>query len=38
VKVSYVAPTELSRRYSLSTDLTARLAGIDQLTDALVTP
>jgi uncharacterized protein (DUF302 family) len=38
VKVSYVAPAELSRRYSLSTDLTARLAGIDQLTDALVTP
>ena len=37
VKVSYVAPAELARRYSLGADLTARLAGIDALTDALVT-
>lgn len=36
VKVSYVAPTELGDRYRLSKDLTARLAGIDALTDALV--
>jgi uncharacterized protein (DUF302 family) len=38
VKVSYVAPAELARRYQLSDDLTARLAGIDTLTDALVSP
>jgi uncharacterized protein (DUF302 family) len=37
VKVSYVAPAELARRYGLSADLIARLAGIDALTDALVT-
>ena len=36
VKVSYVAPAELDRRYQLGADLTARLAGIDALTDALV--
>jgi uncharacterized protein (DUF302 family) len=36
VKVSYVPPDELGRRYRLSDDLTARLAGIDALTDALV--
>jgi uncharacterized protein (DUF302 family) len=36
VKVSYVAPAELGRRYDLSADLSARLAGIDALTDALV--
>lgn len=38
VKVSYVPPAELRRRYQLSDDLTARLAGIDALTDALVSP
>jgi uncharacterized protein (DUF302 family) len=36
VKVSYVPPAELRRRYQLSDDLTARLAGIDALTDALI--
>ncbi|HSR85449.1 MAG TPA: DUF302 domain-containing protein [Streptosporangiaceae bacterium] len=36
VKVSYVAPTELARRYHLTDDLSARLAGIDALTDTLV--
>jgi len=36
VKVSYVAPAELDRRHHLGPDLTARLAGIDALTDALV--
>jgi uncharacterized protein (DUF302 family) len=36
VKVSYVAPAELDRRHQLGADLTARLAGIDALTDALV--
>jgi uncharacterized protein (DUF302 family) len=36
VKVSYVAPAELARRYGLGADLTARLAGIDAITDALV--
>jgi uncharacterized protein (DUF302 family) len=38
VKVSYVPPAELGRRYQLTADLIARLAGIDVLTDALVTP
>jgi uncharacterized protein (DUF302 family) len=38
VKVSYVPPAELRRRYQLSDDLTARLAGIDALTDALISP
>jgi uncharacterized protein (DUF302 family) len=38
VKVSYVPPAELGRRYQLSADLTTRLAGIDGLTDALVAP
>jgi uncharacterized protein (DUF302 family) len=36
VKVSYVRPAEIGRRYRLSDELTARLAGIDALTDALV--
>ncbi len=36
VKVSYVAPAELDRRHQLGADLTARLAGIDAITDALV--
>jgi uncharacterized protein (DUF302 family) len=38
VKVSYVPPAELARRYQLDDDLTARLAGIDALADALVSP
>jgi uncharacterized protein (DUF302 family) len=38
VNVSYVPPDELARRYQLSAELTARLAGIDALTDALITP
>lgn len=33
--VSYTTPTELARRYRLSVDLAAKLAGIDALTDAL---
>jgi len=37
-KVSYVAPGALGARYGLSADLTARLAGIGPLTDALVAP
>lgn len=36
VKVSYVPPAELERRYDLSDDLAARLAGINALTDTLV--
>ena len=36
VNVSYVPPAELARRYQLSSELTARLAAIDVLTDALV--
>ena len=35
-KVSYVAPAALGTRYGLTADLTAKLAGIDPLTDALV--
>jgi uncharacterized protein (DUF302 family) len=35
-KVTYYAPTELARRYHLAPDLEAKLAGIDPLTDALV--
>ena len=35
-RVSYTAPAELAARYSLSPDLSSRLAGIDALTDALV--
>lgn len=38
VKVSYVPPAELARRYQLSAELTAKLAAIDALTDALVSP
>ena len=37
-KVSYVAPAALGARYQLSADLTAKLAGIDPLTDALIAP
>jgi uncharacterized protein (DUF302 family) len=35
-KVSYVGPATLDGRYRLGPDLTANLAGIDPLTDALV--
>jgi uncharacterized protein (DUF302 family) len=35
-KVSYTAPAALAARYDLADDLAARLAGIDQLTDAVV--
>jgi uncharacterized protein (DUF302 family) len=35
-KVSYTAPVTLAGRYGLGQDLAARLAGIDELTDALV--
>ncbi|HTC72731.1 MAG TPA: DUF302 domain-containing protein [Solirubrobacteraceae bacterium] len=35
-KVTYTAPTALAGRYGLSEQLSARLAGIDGLTDALV--
>jgi uncharacterized protein (DUF302 family) len=35
-KISYTDPAVLARRYRLSTDLAARLAGIGPLTDALV--
>jgi uncharacterized protein (DUF302 family) len=35
-KVTYLAPGGLAARYGLSDELAARLAGIDPLTDALV--
>lgn len=35
-KVTYYGPAALSARYDLSADLTAKLAGIDPLTDALI--
>jgi uncharacterized protein (DUF302 family) len=35
-RVSYTAPSELAARYGLNDELAARLAGIDGLTDALV--
>ncbi|HUE28267.1 MAG TPA: DUF302 domain-containing protein [Solirubrobacteraceae bacterium] len=35
-KVSYTAPSELAARYGLSDELAARLAGIEGLTDELV--
>jgi uncharacterized protein (DUF302 family) len=35
--VSYTAPDELARRYGLTGDLAERLAGIDALSDAVVT-
>ncbi len=38
VMVSYVPPAELARRYGLSAELTAKLTGIEALTDALVAP
>lgn len=36
VNVSYIPPAEVGRRYHVSGDLTAKLAAIDALTDALV--
>lgn len=36
--ITYTAPAEIARRYELSTDLAAKLAGIDILTDALSSP
>jgi uncharacterized protein (DUF302 family) len=35
-KVTYFSPDALAERHHLSADLTAKLAGIDPLTDALV--
>ena len=35
-RVSYTAPSELAARYGLNDELAARLAGIDGLTDAVV--
>jgi uncharacterized protein (DUF302 family) len=37
-KVSYYSPAALAARHHLPADLAARLAGIDPLTDALVSP
>ncbi len=36
--VTYYAPDALAARHHLGPDLAARLAGIDPLTDALITP
>lgn len=35
-KITYTAPAALAARYDLSDDLAERLAGIDQLTDAVI--
>ncbi len=37
-KVTYNGPAALAARYDLSSDLAAKLAGIDPLTDALIAP
>jgi uncharacterized protein (DUF302 family) len=37
-KLTYTAPAQLAARYSLSDELSARLAGIDALTDAAIEP
>ena len=37
-KVTYTAPEALAARYGLTPELSAKLAGIGPLTDALVTP
>jgi uncharacterized protein (DUF302 family) len=37
-KVTYVGPAALAARYDLDAELTAKLAAIDPLTDALVAP
>jgi uncharacterized protein (DUF302 family) len=36
--VSYTAPSALAARYGLGDELAARLAGIDALTDAVISP
>ena len=35
-KLSYIAPSALARRYGVSAELAARLAGIDELTSAAI--
>jgi uncharacterized protein (DUF302 family) len=35
-KLSYTAPSELAKRYGLSDELTARLAAVDAVTDAVI--
>jgi uncharacterized protein (DUF302 family) len=35
-KLSYTPPAVLAKRYALSDDLTARLAAIDAVTDAVI--
>ena len=37
-KVTYYAPAALATRHHLSSDLAAKLTGIDPLTDALIAP
>jgi uncharacterized protein (DUF302 family) len=37
-KLSYTEPAELAARYGLSEELSARLAAIDAVTDALIEP
>ena len=37
-KVTYYGPAALAARYELNADLTAKLAAIDPLTDALIAP
>lgn len=37
-KVSYLAPSAFADRYTLDPDLARNLAGIDPLTDALISP
>jgi uncharacterized protein (DUF302 family) len=37
-KLCYTAPAELARRYGLTVELSARLAGIDPITDAVINP
>jgi len=37
-KVTYYGPAALAARYELDADLTAKLAAIDPLTDALIAP
>jgi uncharacterized protein (DUF302 family) len=37
-KVSYTEPAELAARYGLSEELSARLAAIDAVTDAVIEP
>jgi uncharacterized protein (DUF302 family) len=37
-QLTYTAPAELATRYELESDLAARLAGIDAVTDAAIAP